>query len=128
MRSMKAFFLLGAVAACGPGTPPAGEVVFGTLTVKWGNVASSVLTDRISALRLVMEACYAGALAKNPGTDGVLDMKLTGESSGIAVEVTKNTVENTSLTQCITEAVRGVKADSSGSFVAEWSVNFNPEG
>ena len=74
-----------------------------------------------------MEGCYADALSKNPRTKGAVDLKLMGEPAGTTVQVTRNTVENASLVQCVTEAVHGVKADSTGSFVADWSLSFSPK-
>jgi hypothetical protein len=88
-----------------------------------------MVTDKLAALQHVMEGCYADALAKNRRVGGTITLKVRGEKPGTTAEVTKNTVEDASLTQCVTQTVHSVQLpDSAGSFVADWSVNFNPKG
>ena len=118
--------------ACGRGTPPAGEVLFGTLTVRQGAISPTRLTDKLSILQPVMEGCYAEALSKTPGLGGTIELRLTGERSGVGAEVTRDAVANASLTQCVRQAVESVKlpdeVGSSPVFVADWSVSFNRSG
>ena len=127
MRLRNMLFLI-PLLACGRGTPPAGEVVFGTITVETGNVPANVLTDKLSAKHPIIEGCYADELSKNPKVEGALDMKLTGEERGTRVDVTKNTVGSESLLQCVRLAIQSIQADSTGTFGADWSLNFNRKG
>jgi len=103
-------------------------VTYGTLTIEQGNVPSSVMNDKLAALHSVIEGCYARALSKNPRASGTIDLKISG-AKPVSAEVTRNTVGDASLTQCATQTVHSVQVpDSLGSFVALWSVNFNPKG
>jgi len=122
-------------AACDRGgerTPLAGNIWFGTVTVEQGTVSTNALNDKLSQLHPVMEGCYRDALLKRPVTKGAIDMELKGESNGLGVRVTKNTVNDESLTQCVVQAVRSVSlASDSGAtpvFTAQWAVNFDRPG
>ena len=122
------------LVACNRGgerTPLAGDIWFGTVTVEQGNVSANTLNDKLSQLHPVMEGCYRDALAKNPAgiRKGAIDLELKGEARGMAVRVVGNTVEDSSLTECVVQAVRSanVVTDSAGApvFTAKWAVNFD---
>lgn len=104
-----------------------GDVVFGTLTVKQGGVSSNDLTQKLSDLQPAMKGCYTNSLLQNSKAEGVIELHMKGEQSGTTVQVSKTTVDS-SLTQCVTEALQGVKADSGRAFEADWSVNFALKG
>jgi len=143
MRVVSGIALLVLFAACtreraampgraGDTNEVAGQVVYGTVNVEQGNVSTNVLNDRLAQIHPALEGCYKDASIKTGKTEGSMDLRLRGERSGMTVEVTKNTVNDASLTQCVVEAVKHVNVGSDSStapgFMATWSVNFKPNG
>ena len=117
--------------ACSHERRPEGEVMFGTLTVEQGAISTSVLTDKLNLVHPVMTGCYRDALMNRRAAKGSMDLVLTGQRSGLGVDVTKNTLNDPRLTQCIVEAVKHVNlaADSATNpvFTAHWAVDFDPK-
>ena len=143
MRVICGVALLGLLAACtreraaapgraGDANEAAGQVIYGTVNVEQGGVSTNIINDRLAQIHPALEGCYKDASVKTGKTEGSIDMRLRGERSGMTVQVTKNSVSDSSLVQCVVEAVKhvnlGTDSSSAPGFTATWSVNFKPNG
>ena len=131
MRLVTAISLVVILAGCDRDRPDnpnqLGEVLPGPVTVEQGGISANALNDKLAKVHPAMQSCYSKTLRERPGTEGAIDFTLRSEKTGLVADVSKNTVPDSSLAQCLIQAVKSMdfSADSGGTpvFVAKWSLN-----
>src|SRR5262245_2024063 len=131
MRLVTAISLLLLLPACNRDRPEnpnqLGEVLPGPVTIEQGGISANALNDKLAKVHPAMQSCYSKTLQESPKAEGAIDFTLRSEKTGLVADVTKNTVPDPSLTQCLIEAVKSMdfSADSGGTpvFVAKWSLS-----
>jgi hypothetical protein len=110
------------------GGAPFGTVELGDLTVD-GEVDPDFLYMQLGQLDPRFEACYVRALRQDRNAQGVIEIRLHGNSTRLEAEVTSNETQSETLADCVSTAISGlaiVQRDSTTpwDFVGDWSVDF----